>query len=66
MKRCLCQAVVEEKREREKLCERIAALGITPTTCGRLVQAETEGTNKSMMLIGLFEHFVWHSVYAEF
>lgn len=66
MKRCLCQAVVEEKQEREELCNRIASLGITPTTCGRMVQAECEGTNESMMLIGLFEHFTWHSVYAEF
>lgn len=66
MKRCLCQAVIDERLEREELCKRIAELGITPTTCGRMVQAEATGTDESMMLIGLFEHFTWHSVYAEF
>ena len=66
MKRCLCQTIIEDKREREQFCNRVEALGIIPTTCGRMVQAECEGSRKTLMLIGLFEQFTWHSIYAEF
>ena len=61
-----CEAIAEDSRLQDNLCECIGILGGSPNKNGSTVSVEYEGEeSKVLQFISLFEQFSQHEIHTE-
>lgn len=62
MAKVRCEAIIDEPRLRENLCQCVGILGYTPQVARNRIVVECEG-EKANKMVELFEQFHRHSIH---